>query len=177
MTDSPTYHRIEQFAEDYPDLSAAEIHGALSGMLCSDRGLECDHWLIALFAEEAAHLTSTERDLLTSLYLATRDELASLDLVFYPLLPDDNEPLAERTRALGDWCQGFLFGFGQGAGERNWSSESDEVLRDLVEISRIEPEPSSAENEEAYAEIAEYVRIAVQLIRGDSELHPRHRLH
>ncbi len=177
MNDAPTYYRLEQLALDYPDLTAAEIHGALSGLLCSDRSLECEQWLRLLFADEASRLTDGERQLLTALYTATKAGLASPDLAFCLLLPDDDEPLDERTRALSDWCQGFLFGFGQGAGERSWSAESDEVLRDLVEISRIEPEASSDAGEEAYTEIAEYVRIAVQLIRGDAELHPRPRLH
>lgn len=177
MTEAPSYRRIEQLAEDYPDFSAAEMHGALSGMLCADLELECERWLQALFVEEAGALTQTERELLTQLYEATRIDLGSSDLAFELLLPDDEEPLAGRTQALGHWCQGFLFGLGHCVGEKNLSDESQEVLRDFAEISRIESAGSSDEDEDAYAEIAEYVRMGVQLIRSEFQTLPRPRLH
>ncbi len=177
MNESPRYRRIAQLAEDHPDFSAAEIHGALSGMLCSDRGLDYEHWLRTLFEEDTTRFSDTERDVLAALYHTTKAELDAPDLSFRLLLPDDEQPLADRMRALGDWCQGFLFGFGQAAGEQSWSEDSSEVLRDLVEISRLDVEDSSSEDEEAFTQIAEYVRMAVQVVRGECRTLPRHRLH
>jgi hypothetical protein len=177
MNEPPRYRRIEQLAEQYPDFSAAEIHGALSGMLCSNGSVDCEQWILILFEEQTARFSATERDLLTALYHTTKAELASPDLSFRLLLPDDEEPLADRMQALGDWCHGFLFGFGQTAGEQTWSEDSDEVLRDLVEISRLDAEDSCSEDEEAFTEIAEYVQMAVQVIRGECQNPPRHRLH
>lgn len=163
-------HRFgARFAQDPPDSSVAEMHGILSGMLCSDPGLDCDDWLETVFAEDCRKLSEADRATLATLFETTRVDLASPDLTFELLLPDDEEPLTERTRALGHWCQGFLFGLGQSVGNRQWSDEADEVLHDLAEISRIESEGSTAEDEEAYAEIEEYVRMAVQLIRSDFE--------
>lgn len=180
MNELPRYRRIEKLVEEYPGFSAAEVHGALSGMLCSDRGLECDHWLHTLFDEDAGRFSDTERELLATLYHTTKAELDAPDRSFRLLLPGDERPLADRMRALGDWCQGFLFGFGQAADEQSWSEDSGEVLRDLVEISRLDAEDSSSEeseDEEAFTQIAEYVRMAVQVIRGECQMRPRQRLH
>lgn len=177
MTDSFSYRLIERLAEDHPDSSASEMHGALSGMLCTNPGLAYESWLQALFAEEIGALNEGDHDVLRKLYESTRAELTASDLSFELLLPDDEDSLAERARALGNWCQGFLFGLAQQAGERHWSEESEEVLRDFAEISRLVSEGSSEEDEEAYTEIAEYVRMGVQLIRSEFEAVPRQRLH
>lgn len=177
MPATPAYDQIASLAENYPGLSAAELHGALSGMLCSNHAVECQHWLQNLFADDLDRLSDLDRELLTGLYETTRATLASPDLDFELLLPDDDEPLADRARALGDWCQGFLFGVGLGRGGPDCSDESAEVLRDFADISRIEAEGASNAEEEDFTEVAEYVRMAVQIIRGEFVDHPWHRLH
>ncbi len=74
--------------------------------------------------------------------------------------------------ALSQWCQGFLYGFGTGrcrAARANCSGEVEEVLRDLTHISQasVETGADAEEEEQAYAEIVEYVRAGVQLIHDE----------
>ena len=108
MPSAPAYQRLAELTEGHPSFTVSELHGLLSGMLCADRGMDYGQWLDLLSANDVASLTPTERDMLSRLFETTRDELTSPDFDFHLLLPDDEEPLADRARALGEWCRGFL---------------------------------------------------------------------
>lgn len=177
MPSAPAYQHLSQLTDEHPSFTVSELHGVLSGMLCADRGLDCVHWLELLSANDVDTLTPAERDLLSRLYDTTRDELASPDWDFHLMLPGDEEPLADRARALGEWCRGFLYGFGERSGGPECSEESAEVLQDFADISRIEAEDSTDRDEKDFMEIAEYVRMAVQMLRIEHADHPRHQLH
>ncbi len=90
-------------------------------------------------------------------------------LGFQPLLPADDEPIGERTLALGEWCQGFLYGLGAGVAVPDPAAlqgEAAEVLRDMTEITHVDvdPDDDAESNEAAYAELVEFVRVGVQLL-------------
>ena len=93
------------------------------------------------------------------------------EMEFQLLLPDDDALLVERAMALSQWCQGFLYGFGTGGAvpREQLSGEVEEVLRDLTHISQasVETGAEAEEEEQAYAEIVEYVRAGVQLIHDE----------
>ena len=81
------------------------------------------------------------------------------------LLPSDDAPLAERAVALGQWCQGFLAGFGLTAGDRALSSEAMEVLQDLSAIAQIQDSLEESEDGETdYMEVMEYLRGAAAAV-------------
>lgn len=149
---------------------AAESHGTLCGALCA--GLERDAPWLEHVLDQATGTPEAQRrcrEALTVLRDSTHGQLADGSLAFAPLLPDDELSLADRTDALSEWCQGFLFGIGL-AGDRldlaELSDESGEILKDLGQISQagFEGEGASEEDETAYAEIVEYVRMGVQLL-------------
>lgn len=144
--------------------SAAEAHGVLSGLLCLNGQTDCDQWLEAVFGEARIHLASAEHALLFALCETTRHQLDDFDFSFELLLPDDTFSLEERANALSEWCQGFLYGLGYRSDSAEWPGESSEVLHDLLEISRLNPDSGGESDEVAYAEITEYVRVGVQLI-------------
>ena len=100
-------------------------------------------------------------------------ELEELEL----LLPAAEASLYERSGALFDWCRGFVGGFGLAAGASPpLSEEGQEALADLVRLSSAAPEEGGdEEDEDALAEIEEYVRVAVLLLHGDCAMGPRHR--
>ncbi len=167
-------------ATDFPDLDetlrragaacdAAESHGTLCGALCS--GADADGAWIDHILDEAsgpAEVQDACRRMLRTLCDETRGLLRSGTLEFTPLLPDDETGLADRTDALSEWCQGFLYGMGL-AGARfkpdELSEETGEVLKDIGQISQAGFEgEDSEEDETAYTEIVEYVRVGVQLL-------------
>lgn len=151
-------------------VDAFELHGSLSGYLCggghSDRG----DWLHQLALDPAG---SIEHDgALDQLYQATRQQLDAQDFDFALLQPDDAEPLDTRADALVAWCRGFLGGFGLAAPLA--AALSDEASEALEDIGRIAASSLSYDgdesDEEALAEIVEFVRVAALLVHGDCVL-------
>lgn len=153
----------------------AEIHGALCGWLAGG-GSDDGRWLNNVFADDAlpAPTTGSELDLMKR---ASAEQFADRDFGFDLLLPDDEASLSERSDALFDWCRGFLGGFGLAAGaDPPLSEEGREALEDLANLAAASAEADGDdEDEAAYAEIEEFVRVAVLLLHGDCVLGPRHR--
>lgn len=177
MTEALSYRAIQALAAPgSADPCAAELHGTMTGLLCADVHATYEQWLGALFAADESPFDASAEIPLRRLFAATQHGLAAGDLGFEPLLPDDEETLAERARALGNWCTGFLFGLGQRTGARTWSGDSEELLKDFAEIARLDATDDPSE-EADYVEVAEFVRIGVQLIRCECEGPASSRIH
>ena len=151
---------------------AAEGHGCLCGALCTSPDYTLERWLdelVAADAEEEADIAPDEA--LRLLFIDTQRALRGEEMEFEPLLPDDDEPLERRATALSQWCQGFLYGFGTGKPTRDedLKGEVSEVLRDLSHIAAAAVDVGAAgeEEEEAYAEVVEYLRVGVQLVHDE----------
>jgi yecA family protein len=158
------------------ECGAAESHGLVCGMVCAAGSAAKRGWLEHLLGEGNT-LSAAARaaaDMLATLYAATLLKLDDGDLDLALLLPDDDVPLAMRSQALGQWCQGFLYGLALG-GVRDDSSKPgnvSEIMHDFFEISntRYDYETSEESEEAAYFEIVEYVRMSVLLCH--EELQP-----
>lgn len=163
-----SYQAVEDvlLANEAPG-GAAEAHGMLAGLLCADASADAEQWLAEVFDEAHEDLSASELATLRELYDETLKRLDAVDFSFQLFLPDDQASLVERAEALSDWCQGFLYGIGHVGQGREWPEDCAEVLRDLADISRLDSNASGEEDEAAYAEISEFVRVAVQLVRGD----------
>jgi hypothetical protein len=146
--------------------SAAEAHGLLSGMLCMDTAMESMQWLNDCFGAELEGIQGVDRVRLQQLFSQTRRQLADFDCSFEPLLPEDGDTLEDRALALGEWCHGFLQGIGYSGRDSGWPGECAEILRDFLEIVRLDPAVAGEADEIAYAELTEYVRVGVQVIHS-----------
>ncbi len=169
-------------------VSATAGHGLLCGLICARGYVDCDGWMALMDEENLDPLTSDDPQnliaagsscrhdlnadedgkLLQALHRETVRQFGSGECDFYPLLPDDESPLAQRTEALAEWCQSFLFGLAVG-GIKDFSAlpeQVGEISRDLVEFSQAgHGDTEETEQDEfAYVELVEYVRIGVQLI-------------
>ena len=164
------YQTIERVLRDKgADVTAAEAHGMATGMLCVDARADQANWLTGLFGDDFDRSGSEDEAMLTGLFEQTRALLLDDEYSFDLLLPDD-ETLSEQVDAIRDWCQGFLYGLGYSRSTSNWSGDAGEILKDIVEITKIEisaEDEDSEEDREAFAEIQEYLRVAVQLIRNE----------
>jgi uncharacterized protein len=172
-------------------LSVSEAHGCLCGALCINDDYPLSRWLEEVLADEAEPLSDellqSVRTTLQSLHTDTLRALRGDDLEFTPLLPDDESSLAERTIAMAQWCEGFLYGFGVTSGGQSSGQASDqsggkagkpssklsaeirEVLHDFTQLARAtvgDVEPTD-EDESDYAEIVEYLRVGAQLIHDE----------
>ncbi len=157
------------------NVSAAEAQGMLCGLFCSPDEPDAARW-VAQVLDGLSPKGEPARDVLealTQLYHDTRDRLENDSLEFEPLLPSDEAPLPERARALGQWCEGFVFGLGLlGTYDpAKWPREANEVVNDLTEIARVDTELEPDEDSEiAYTELVEYLRAATLLVREHTAL-------
>ncbi len=146
-----------------PALSAAEIHGIAAGMLCADTRTPCATWLAECVNGSA--LPDSDRALLERLFAETRRLLASDHFEFDLLLPDDEDRLTQRVIALKDWCQGFLYGVGMVAKALWGGRETQEIINDISEFSKLNGGEEGEEDEQAYMEVTEYLRASVMMLR------------
>lgn len=177
MTEAPDYLELTALLRElgYTEL-ASNFHGSLCGALCvvdpERLGLE---GLLTEAAEAVQALDVDERASLLRLRDEAARDLASTDMSFEALLPDDAMPLSQRVDALAAWCGGFLFGLSshRPLDLRSLSEEARETLKDFSEFTQAGFDASGdPETEEsAYAELVEYVRMGAQLLY--LELRPR----
>jgi uncharacterized protein len=129
---------------------AAEAHGSLCGALCS----------MSPSDESAA--------MIEKVFTATATSFGEQGMEFEPLLPDDESPLNGRANALALWCTGFLYGLGTGhiSDLEALNGDVGEIVRDFTEISRATGDDADADesNEQAYAELVEFIRVAAQVV-------------
>jgi len=165
----PDYDQLDAaLREAGSDTDAAECQGHLCGLLCVRGALDRGEWLAGVLPELEPRSGAEARQLTGALYDYTRQGLSDPTLDFQLVLPDDDVAIDERTRALGEWCQGFLGGLAEG-GLRDLDAlpgELPEITHDLVEIAQAgQFEVSGGEEDEgAYVELVEYVRMAVLLM-------------
>jgi len=142
--------------------SPAELHGLLCGKLSGGAELNETRWLLDAveFLDFNQAPNENTRIALTSLYHTSVAQLRD-GFGLKLLLPEDDTELSQRTAALGQWCYGFLTGFGSaGKTGRVMTEEAEDGLRDLAAIAHIAVEDSEDESDEAdYMEVSEYVRM------------------
>ena len=167
------------FEQHDADLGAAEAHGIATGMLCVDIRSEVANWMNELIEDEVS-LMYEDKTILLELFEQTRKLLDAEDeqFEFDLFLPGDDAGLSEQVEALRCWCQGFLFGVGFAKSTADWPGDCGEIMRDIVEFTKLESEISGEEDENALMEIHEYLRSAVLIVRDrlaeDSDEQTRH---
>jgi yecA family protein len=146
---------------------AAEAHGSLCGALCSMSPYKMQDWVNEILPDGAA-LSDESSAMIERVFAATAASFGEQGMEFEPLLPDDEQPLNGRANALALWCTGFLYGLGTGhiSDLEALSGDVGEIVRDFTEISRATGDDAEADesNEQAYAELVEFIRVAAQVV-------------
>jgi len=159
------------------EITPSEVHGTLCGLLCANSNAGAEVWQQALWPNQPSGdlLSAEAREIFKQTHGITRRQLNDSTCEFQMLLPDDDDGLDARVNALGDWCQGFLIGLSLG-GITDFGllpEDAREITKDLLEIARAGSSyelEGSEEDENAYAELVEYLRVGVLLI--NEELQP-----
>ncbi len=151
---------------------AGQAHGLLCSRLAvlgADAGIG---WLEQVLegSDPDNALRRECESMLDALYTYTHRQLAERQSEFEPLLPGVSDSTIIRADAIARWCEGFLHGLVSGSPDDNLkerlSSEPlSEIIKDMLQIARatVDEETNDETNESAYAELIEYLRIAVQL--------------
>ena len=157
------------------DVGASECHGMLCGMACGVQQYDASVWLghVTGYHEHVGLDDLGSGHALVQLYEETNAGLAAEDFSLQILLPPDDSLFVERTAALGQWCRGFLSGFGlTDLGDiGQLGDDCQGYLRDLQEIGRIQTfESDEDEDEYAFLEICEYARMGAMLLHEEALL-------
>lgn len=157
--------------------SPAELHGALCGWLAAG-GAPGNDWLARVLVDDALPVLAGD-SVLARLQEVTLKQLEDRDFGFELLLTDRLEAEAQMD-ALFSWARAFLGGFGLGSGAQRpaLSEEGAEALDDLAKLAQASSsdfESGGDEDEQALAEIEEFIRVAVLLLHGDCVMAARHR--
>lgn len=178
QNNTPDYHTLQLALEKLEtEATSSEIHGTLTGLLCANSGAKAEQWQDNLWPHrpQGDLLAAEALEVFRDLHTATREQLNDPICDFQLLLPNDEEHIDQRVQALGDWSQGFLTGLAIG-GIKDFKPlpvDAREIIEDLVEIARAGTSynlEGGEEDEQAYAELTEYLRVGVMLI--NEELQP-----
>ena len=162
------------FVEARSFTSPSQLHGLLCGQLSAGLRPTSENWLEIAASQMCCEdvLPPSVRGGLVEFYDFTLHELGCEELTFSPLLPDEDNTLAEQAEALGQWCSGFLSGFGlAGLAESAISEEASSALKDIAQISLVQTE-ELADNEETERdlfEICEYVRMVTLMLFNECQ--------
>lgn len=172
----PSLSEVEQACREAGlATSASELHGSLCGWLAGG-GDTGGNWLARVMVDDALPAPA-DGSPLARLHAAARAQFEDRDFGLVLLAPGDDASLSARSGALFDWCRGFVGAFGLAAGaDPRLSGEGEEALADLARLARATAQDDGdEEDEEALAEIEEFVRVAALLLHGDCALAARHR--
>ncbi len=154
----------------------AEIHGILTGLISAGFTFEEDSYLAMItdLLHNGEALPDAVNNTIKVLYNELWQNIVDDNYSFEPLLPDDDDCLAERSNALCAWAQGFTLGFGlQQKNSRDLPSDIQEILTDFIEIANLSDEIDDDEtNERAFYEVVEYVRISALLCFSEFGIAP-----
>jgi uncharacterized protein YgfB (UPF0149 family) len=148
-----------------PNGHAAQIHGLLCGILCATAGETKRQWedyLPEIKKNKKVH------ELLNEVAEMSYHQLSEFSFEFSLVLPNEKTDINDRAEALGLWCQGFLTGLEllQVPIQNREPRQVSEALDDMIEISEISfgDIAENDEDESAYFELVEYVRLSVLMI-------------
>ena len=184
MTDTIDYLKLEQVLhQGDADFTVAESQAIASGMLVVNIAADKLAWVKLIVGELDDSNNNQQRAIvsLDKLFEQTKKQLQDSNLEFNLLIPDDDDPISHRFKAVQDWCRGFLTGVAlSGVSLENKESalpeDTRDLLKDFANISSSgdfdfeEEEGEDAESEIALAEIVEYLRMGALLI--NEELQP-----
>jgi yecA family protein len=163
-----SYQLLNDILQTYEsDATIAEAHGIACALLCTQKRSNPVEWL-STFLKEDAPIIEDEKNHLIHLFEQTQSLLTSEETLFeFDLLLPEEEDLDPQIEAMSLWCQGFLWGIGYTHQDDHWQDETKEILRDMIEFTKLEPSGDENEDENALMEIHEYLRSAVLTIHDE----------
>jgi len=169
----------------------SEAQGLACGLLCSRPASNAkSRWFAELLdaaalVPEALAARAADLRALDEWFGVELAALNDAELDFALALPDDERPLAERARSLGEFCAGFVYGVGIGVAARGnppLPEDTRELIEDFVAIDGAgeadvdtldgagDGEGAESGGEDDFVQLVEYVRVGVLLV--NEELKP-----
>ncbi|MBD2814169.1 YecA family protein [Xenorhabdus sp. Flor] len=162
----PNYQSFDEILHQQSvALTAAEMHGLISGLLCGGNHDSSWQTLVHDLANDGLAFSQTLAQPIRELYEVTFESLDDSNFNFNLLLPDDEAGVFACADALAGWVNHFLLGLGVADPKITEKKEIQEVITDLRNIGMLgyDEDEDQEELSQALEEVLEYVRVAVQL--------------
>jgi uncharacterized protein YgfB (UPF0149 family) len=162
----PTYTKLcTALHKAKAPFEASQMHGLLCGFVCVTHEELNTTWEKQLLGAEYNPQIGL---ILQQLYAVSSQQISEFSFDFALLLPTEKTDINLRTEALGLWCQGFLTGL-QKTGfpiENRQPGELTDAINDIIEIAQVSFEEITPtdDDETAYFELADYVRLVVLMV-------------
>ena len=152
--------------------NAGQVHGLLCSRLSIAGADGATRWFAQVLDDTDPHNAMREEceAMLDALCGTTWRALVERQSEFELLLPTDTESASLRTAAMAHWCEGFLHGLvseqhSEELKSRLAAEPLADIIKDMLQITRAAAEDDSDEDDEsAYVELVEYLRVAAQLV-------------
>jgi len=150
------------------EIKGAEAHGMVCGLVCANAKQDGFNRLEP-FLSNRDNLPQESREVLLGLYAQSWQKIQGIDFDFQPILPDDDNALKLRAESLANFCTGFLFGLqlsGINTKDESYSADLREAIATITDIAHLDNDDTGYHDEDewAYMELVEYVRLAVMLV-------------
>jgi len=161
----PTYTELSRILQKtFPNSNASQIHGLLCGNICATSGRIMHIVDILPQVKKSKKIRTVIQEIFETSY----HQISEFSFEFSLILPTDEVDINMRAESLGLWCQGFLSGLKQIITSKNvkFSHDVKEALTDMTEIAKVNfgDIAEDDEDETAYFELVEYVRLSVLMI-------------
>jgi yecA family protein len=148
-------------------LTAAEMHGLISGLLCGGNRDASWQTLVFDLTNEGIAFPQALSQPLQQLHEITRDTLEDDEFMFQLMMPEgETVSVFDRADALAGWVNHFLLGLGMMqpklAQVKDEVGEAIDDLRNIAQLGYDEGEDQE-ELEQSLEEVVEYVRVAALL--------------
>ncbi|MBN6067914.1 YecA family protein [Aggregatibacter actinomycetemcomitans] len=166
MTTISYQHLNQQLHQASVLLSAAELHGFLSGLICG--GVQAQSWqpLLYQFTNDNHAYPIALLQQISDIYQQIRRQLADNESFDFELCLPETENVFEQADGLAEWSNHFLLGLGLAQPhldkEKGDIGEAVDDLRDICQLGYDE-EDDPEELAQAVEEIVEYVRTIATL--------------
>ena len=151
---------------------ASECHGFLCALICGNGQVQ-EQKIKDYFLLQTDEIINPGDcfNYLKALAEDVEAKMYSTDFELELLLADEDDPLAERSRSLAEWCQGFMSGLGlSGVKQEQIPAESQELISDIYKIASLDADNKDELDQGddfALMELAEYVRMGTIFIFED----------
>lgn len=170
----PDYQKVSDALHTlYAIGEASETHGLLCALFSSNVVLHQEAWLDSMLSKHLEGEDSTckqAQKVLGELFNCTKSMFATDQFALQLLLPTDEASFELRLEALVGWCQGYLAGLNRmGLNLQSLSADVSDATEDLNKIACLDYSQEAADesSENAYAELIEYVRVAVMALYSE----------
>jgi yecA family protein len=175
MTDQPIDHDVldDALKRCGSSWNAGQVHGLLCSRLTVSGSEGATRWFEQVLNETDPNnaLRAECEQLLDSMCATTWRQLVERQSEFTLLLPHDEDAALKRAESMAQWCEGYLHGLvsekhRDALKEKLAAEPVADIIKDMLQFTRAtaDDDGDNEGNEDAYVELVEYLRVAVQLV-------------